>query len=332
MNRALSLSLKTLPLAAAAFAFATAAANAAPLRPQDVPAGANWLAHFDAEAANAAPAGAKIWDAAAAPHARFIAKVEAETGFNFRKHVTGVTAYGTGGRGQGALVVRHRFDNKLVAAWLLTHGFAADAAGRFTGVRELPHNGGKLLVRLPAAGVAIIAVSTADLDAAAQRAAGGDAAGGTAASAGTAAALLGALKTPAPVFVAAGDIAAAKTAAGFDGKFAGVGHRRAHLKKLPVDAKNAAVAVGAGTTAVTLETLATVADDAQAASLRDLAASWLKLNAANVPALKLAVDAEAEGARVTLKITADAAGVIAEGAKAAARKFGHCKAATAVQQ
>ncbi|MDR2844892.1 MAG: hypothetical protein LBV28_02230, partial [Puniceicoccales bacterium] len=164
----------------------TIALPAAPLREADIAERAAWFAHADFDAFRASPAAKQLRDAYSR-EAPLLAKLEAQTGFIAREHITGITAYGAGEKAQGAVLIRHKFSNEKLAAWLAQSGKAAPVgAALATGTPvtrfELPvqhfHGGNasagsapekKILADFSVSGVLVLATDAVRLDAALAR-------------------------------------------------------------------------------------------------------------------------------------------------------------------
>jgi hypothetical protein len=211
--------MKTYSFASALFVFSAVTLSAAPLREADVGARAAWVAHADFDAFRASVAGAQIRDAYPTKAPALI-RLQTEVGFDVREHVTGVTAYGTGEKGDGAILVRHKFLNEKLAAWLAQSGKAKPVGAIPTSRFEISlkhfHGGGgvdapagvpgkQLLVDFASPGVVVLATDAARLDAAIARLSAVE-------SVVAVPAIYRELKASSPVFSAFANVAAAKAA------------------------------------------------------------------------------------------------------------------------
>lgn len=144
-------------------------AAAAPFQATDLTADAKWFVHVDHDAARASVVGAKvlgITDDRTCPVPEIRAFAEA-TGFDGRRDLVALTAYGNGQDKRAVGVLRHSGDNLKVGAYLKSKGAEPDL---IDGVPVLGFDceqaGCKLLVAFPRAGVLVVSMSPADIAAA----------------------------------------------------------------------------------------------------------------------------------------------------------------------
>ena len=167
---------------AAAFAVAL---PAAPLRVADLGEKPAWILHADFDSIRADLAAKKL-SGAFPPKAPALLQFKAATGFDTREHLTGITAYGTGERGAGAVLIRYKFSDEKLTGWLAQSGKAVSIGttpntrfelpiGHFHGqhalgdvaAKDVPSK--KVFADFSRPGVLVLAADVAGLDAALAR-------------------------------------------------------------------------------------------------------------------------------------------------------------------
>jgi hypothetical protein len=302
------------PRAVLAFVFAAAAVaavglvalDAAPLREADVGADAAWVGHVDFDALRAADGAGKLWGAVPGKSA-LVARIEAEVGIDLRKHLSGATASGAGGKGSGAVVVRHGFSNEKLAAWLgKQRGFCAAGAGAGAAVgggavggagAPAAGAGGSHYFEFPQVGVGVLAADAAHLAAASARL-------GAEKSVAAFPQIYRELKTVRPVFIGFVNAAAVRSA----------------LQPAPPPAwalrvESAAVAASVEGAVLRVEVLAVLRDADAAAATAEMLRLFIHAQKPRFPSLETATVEVADGARLRLVVALPAV-EIADGLRA----------------